>query len=471
MALTQQPAQQELQSFGPVEEANALLETLFPICRSLTGDGVRQTLDLLRQAADFEVKEIPSGTACYDWTVPDEWNIRSAYLETTGGERVLDFADSNLHVVNYSTPVDETLSFEELDLHLHTLPDLPNAIPYRTTYYNRNWGFCLSYEQYLRLDRNTRYHACIDSTLAPGSLTYGEALIPGSSGQEYLISSYCCHPSLANDNLSGIILWALLLRELRRRGPTRHAYRFVVLPETIGAIAYLHQNEAAMRALAGGFIPTTVAGPGDFGYKHTFLGNHLIDRAVHQTFAELKLEYTPYPFDVNGSDEAHYSAPYFRIPIGTICKDKYYEYVYYHTSLDDLNFVSAEALVDSLNLYLLAIEKLELSGIYRSLNPYSEPMLGKRGLYPKTGGMIKQKAVDLEVDHRQRAYRVSANDIVYGDQLDAIRWVMFYGDGETELLAVAERTGLPLKQLHETAELLCQHGLMERLPDEATTPR
>lgn len=465
MQLTQLPAKQASQPIILAEEADSLFQTLFPICRSITGNGVRRTLDLLRQVVDFEVKEIPSGTACYDWTVPDEWNIRGAYLETTDGERVLDFADSNLHVVNYSAPVDQTLTFDELDTHLHTLPDLPTAIPYRTTYYNRNWGFCLTHEQYQRLDRKVRYHVRIDATLEPGSLTYGEALLPGSSGQEYLISSYCCHPSLANDNLSGIILWALLLRELQNRGPTRHAYRFVIVPETIGAIAYLSQNEAAMRALAGGFIPTTVAGPGKFGYKHTFLGDHLIDRAVHQTFAELGLEYVSYPFDVNGSDEAHYSSPHFRIPIGTICKDKYYEYVYYHTSLDNLDFVSGDRLVDSLNLYLLAIEKLELNGVYRSLYPYSEPMLGKRGLYPKTGGMIKQRALDLEKDHRQRAYRVSADDIVYGDQLDAIRWLMFYGDGETSLLAVAERTGLPLKQLYETAELLSQHGLLERLPE------
>lgn len=465
MALTQLPAKPALQPNKLADEANSLFETLYPICRSITGDGVRQTLAMLQETADFQVNEIPSGTACYDWTIPDEWNIRGAYLETTGGERVLDFADSNLHVVNYSVPVDRTLSFEELDPHLHTLPDLPEAIPYRTTYYNRSWGFCLTHEQYRRLDRGARYRAYIDATLEPGSLTYGEALLPGSSGREYLISSYCCHPSLANDNLSGIILWALLLRELRGLGPTRHAYRFVIVPETIGAIAYLHQNEEAMRALAGGFIPTTVAGPGKFGYKHTFEGDHLIDRAVQQTFAELSLEYIAYPFDVNGSDEAHYSAPHFRIPIGTICKDKYYEYVYYHTSLDDLDFVSGESLVDSLNLYLLAIEKLELNGVYRSLYPFSEPMLGKRGLYPKTGGMIKQKAVDLEKDHRQRAYRVSAEDIVYGDQLDAIRWLMFYGDGETSLLTIAERTRLPLKQLYETAEMLSQHGLLERLSE------
>lgn len=443
------------------EEADGLLRRLFPICRSLTGDGVRQTLAILQDSAAFDVREIASGTPCYDWVVPDEWSIRAAWIEGPSGERIVDFADNNLHVVNYSVPVDAVLPFDELDRHLHTLPDLPEAIPYRTAYYNRQWGFCLSHRQYLGLDRRAAYRVHIDATLAPGHLTYGEALLDGASGEEFLVSTYCCHPSLANDNLSGVVLWTLLLRELRR-GPRRHAYRFVIVPETIGAIAYLAHHEAAMRRLAGGFIPTTVAGPGPFGYKQTFHGDHRIDRAVRQTFKELRLEYVDYPFDINGSDETHYSAPFFRIPIGTISKDKYYEYPQYHTSLDDLGFIRAAHLVETLKLYLLAIEKLELDLTYRSLNPYSEPMLGKRGLYPQTGGSIKQPAVDLNRNHLEREYTISEGRITYGSELDAIRWVTFLSDGGASLLPIAERCGFPLRQLYETAERLVQHGLLER---------
>jgi aminopeptidase-like protein len=444
------------------DEAQDLLERLFPICRSLTGDGVRQTLAILREVAEFDIKEVPSGTQVYDWVIPDEWNIRSGYLETLSGERIVDFADNNLHVVNYSIPVDQELSFDELEPHLHSLPDLPEAVPYRTTYYDRQWGFCLTHRQFMQLDPDARYHAFIDSTLEPGGMTYGETLLEGTSGTEFLVSTYCCHPSLANDNLSGIVLWALLLRELRQRDQTRHSYRFIIVPETIGAIAYLNLHEAEMRRVAGGFIPTTVAGPGSFGFKHTFLGDHLIDRVIAQTFTELDLDHVAYPFDVNGSDEAHYSAPFFRIPIGTICKDKYYEYDYYHTSLDNLEFIRSENLVESLKLYMSAIEKLELNRCYRSLYPYSEPMLGKRGLYPRTGGTIKQRAVDLNKGHLERAYTISGKSVIYGNELDAIRWLMFHGDGNNTLLDIAEKTGLPVRQLYETAEMLCSRGLMER---------
>ena len=448
-----------------IDEADSLFERLFPLCRSLTGNGVRQTLEILQQVAPFDILEIPSGTPCYDWAVPDEWNIRGAYVDVVGGPRVIDFGANNLHVVGYSVPVDAVMSFEELEPHLFSLPDLPSAIPYRTSYYNRTWGFCLSQVAFSQLDRSATYHVVIDSEFKQGSMTMGERRLDGTSGEEYLISSYCCHPSMANDSLSGIILWSLLLRELSSHR-TRHAYRFVILPETIGSIAYLSQHEKEMQRLAGGFIPTTVAGPGSFGYKHTFLGDHLIDRVVHQTFAELGVDYIPYPFDINGSDETQYSAPNFRIPIGTIAKDKYYEYDYYHTSLDDLDFVSSAGLVDTLKLYLSSIEKLELNFTYHSLHPYSEPMYGKRDLYPKLGGSIRQRAVDLEGDHAHRPYQVSEREVVYGSELDAMRWVMFYGDGRMSILDIAERTNLPVRQLHETAEKLCVHGLMERLPDK-----
>ncbi|MEZ0395277.1 MAG: DUF4910 domain-containing protein [Anaerolineales bacterium] len=443
--------------------ADELLRRLFPLCRSITGDGLRQSLRTLAEVTPFDLVEVPSGTVCYDWTIPDEWNVRDAYVADSSGRRLIDFRANNLHLVNYSCPFEGRLTFDELAPHLHTLPDLPTAIPYRTTYYRRTWGFCLTHEQFQRLDRQATYRVVVDTTLAPGALTYGEARLPGVSGREYLISTYICHPSLANDNLSGPVLWTLLLAELRRRR-LRHAYRFVIAPETIGALAYIARNEAAVRALAGGFVATTVAGPGQFGYKRTFRGDAVIDRVVRLTFRELGLDYIEYPFDVNGSDERQYSQPGLRIPLGTICKDKYYEYPYYHTSLDNLDFISAENLVETLKLYLLAIEKLEYDRRYRSRNPIGEPMLGKRGLYPQTGGAIKQRAASSAV-HGERRYAVDEGSILYGSELDALRWVLFYADGQTSLLEVAEKTGLPLRQLHQAAEKLLAGGLLEEADD------
>ena len=439
--------------------ADTLLRRLYPICRSITGDGVRQTLSILREYTDFSVQEIPSGTVCYDWTVPDEWNVRDAYVLDSTGKRVIDYRANTLHLVSYSVPVDAVLPFDELAQHLHTLPDLPDAIPYRTSYYNRNWGFCLTHEQFLKLDRSKKYHVVVDTTLAPGNLTFGEARLPGHSGQEYLISTYVCHPSLGNDNLSGVVLWVLLLEEMRRRS-LRHSYRFVIAPETIGALAYIANHEEEIKKLAGGLVATTVAGPGKFGYKCTWRGDHTLDRAVRLTFSEQKLEYIEYPFDANGSDERQYSTPGLRVPVGTICKDKYYEYAYYHTSLDNLDFISASDLVETLKLYLLTIEKLEQNKTYRSLNPYGEPMLGKRGLYPKVGGAIQQKAVEPSTTHAERQYRVDADNILHGNELDAIRWLMFYSDGQTPLLDIAEKTGLPMRQLFEVAQKLIQNGLL-----------
>jgi aminopeptidase-like protein len=450
------------------EEADALLRRLFPICRSITGPGVRETLSILREIAPFQVHEVPSGTVCYDWTVPDEWVIRDAYVATLDGARLIDFRKSNLHIVNYSEPIDAVMTFEELVPHLHALPDLPRAIPYRTTYYKRDWGFCLTYEQLQAMDRAGTYRVVIDSSLAPGALTYGEALIPGLSGSEYLVSTYCCHPSMANDNLSGVVLWALLLRELSSR-PRRHSYRFVVVPETIGALAYLARNEESMKHVRGGFVITTVAGPGAFGFKSSYRGDAGVDRVVDCTFAELGLEPLRYPFDINGSDERQYSAPAFRIPVTTITKDKYYEYDFYHTSLDNLDFINSENLIETLKLYLLAIEKLELDLTYRSLNPHGEPMLGKRGLYPQTGGSIQQSAVSRR--HAERRYQIAESAAALGSELDAIRWLMFLSDGATSLLRIAEKTGLPMRQLYEAAERLRAHGLLERIEGEAEADR
>lgn len=445
-----------------VEEADELLEKLFPICRSLTGDGVRETLSLLQKITGFEIKEVLSGTKCFDWTVPDEWNIKDGWIKNSAGDKIVDFRKSNIHVMNYSVPVDKVISFDELKGHLHYLTEIPSAIPYRTTYYNQNWGFCISYNQYKNLNQNEKYHIYIDSELEPGSLSYGEFNIKGAIENEYLVSTYCCHPSLANDNLSGVVLWILLLRELKKMH-TRNSYRFIIVPETIGAIAYLSLNEEIMKNLNGGFVITTVAGPGQFGYKRTFLGDHLIDRIVQKTYRELRCDYISYPFSVMGSDETQFSAPHFRIPVGTICKDKYYEYKYYHTSLDNLDYINAENLINTLKIYLLSIEKLEHNVYYKSLCPFCEPMLGKRGLYPNVGGSINQKATNMKIKNSERHYQISNEKSISGNELEAIYWIMFYCDGNYSIMDIAEKTDLPVKQLHLIAKKLCENGLLSQI--------
>jgi|TARA_B110000495_G_scaffold203808_1_gene229671 aminopeptidase-like protein len=468
-----------------IREINNLFEQLFPICRSITGDGVRKSLSILKEITDFQINEIPSGTICYDWKVPNEWNISNAFVEDSNGNKIIDFQKNNLHVVNYSIPIDDILTFEELEKHLHMLKDHPDSIPYRTTYYNEDWGFCISYEQFKKMDRNSKYHVKIDSTLKPGKLTFGEYVIEGDSGKEFIFSTYCCHPSLANDNLSGLVLWILLLRKLKSI-KTNHTYRFIVVPETIGAIAYLSLNEKIMKNVLGGFILTCVAGPGKFSYKQTFLGDDLIDDTVRKTFSELELDLKQYNFDITGSDEGQYSSPFFRIPIGTICKDKYHEFEYYHTSKDNLNFISANYLIETLDVYYSVIMNLEnilstdfenqlqkkldmkktnlkKNVIYKSLNPHCVPMLSKRGLYPTLGGKIKQKAADSSKDHFEQKYNTSNGESISGTELDAIIWMMFYSDGQMSLLEISKKIGFPLNILRDTAEKLCKNNLLEKI--------
>jgi aminopeptidase-like protein len=447
-----------------IDETEDLLKRLYPLCRSITGNDVRNTLKILQELVELDITEISSGTKCYDWVVPDEWNINDAFILDSSGNKIIDFKKNNLHVVNYSSPFEGILSFDELKNHLFTLPDLPDAIPYRTSYYNRNWGFCIAHREYLAMDPKENYFVKIDSSLTPGSLTLGDSVIHGTSGSEFIISTYCCHPSLANDNLSGIVLWTLLLRELKKR-KLRHTYRFVIVPETIGSIAYLSRNESIMKRIEGGLVITTVAGPGSFGYKQSYLGNSIIDRVVHQTMKEFNTDFISYPFDINGSDERQYSSPFFRIPIGTICKDKYYEYSYYHTSLDNLDFISASNLVQTLKIYLHTIENLEMNKTYHSLNPKCEPQLGKRGLYPKLGGQIKQNARILsnpeESNPEEKKYKLSDDEAISQKDIDLIGWIMFDCDGKSSLLDIAEKRNFLIRDLYQTAEKLMRHNLIE----------
>lgn len=420
-----------------IREVNEYFNRLFPICRSLTGDGTRKTLDVLQEIADFEIIKIPSGTFVYDWKVPDEWNIGDAYIKDSSGNRIVDFKNSNLHVVNYSIPTNKKINFIELEKHLHYLPNLPNAIPYRTSYYNKNWGFCLTYNQFKNLDTNAEYEIKIDSEFKKGYMLIGESVIKGDSKKEYLFSSYDCHPSMANDNLSGMILWALLLRELHKRH-NHHNYRFVIAPETIGAIAYLKLNEERMKQIDGGFVISNVAGPNHIGYKSTYLENHYIDEIIKTVLKESEIKFTAYPFDVMGSDERQYSSPAFRIPMGVITSDGYYEYKEYHTSLDDLDFINIENLIKIFNVYKKVINRLEIDKTYISLHPNCEAYLNKYKLYPSIGASNFKK-----------------------DVLKAIMNIMFWSDGKIPLSEISKKSEISTQELQKGVDFLISNNLLK----------
>ncbi len=420
-----------------------LLADLFPICRSITGDGVRRTLRRLQAVAEFDIVEIPSGTQAFDWEVPPEWRVRAAYVARGDGSRIVDFQDNNLHLVGYSVPFRGTVDFPTLFQHLHSLPERPNAIPYRTSYYRRDWGFCMAHNQLTALDPSARYEVVVDTELFPGALTLGEAILTGDSGHEYLVHAYCCHPSMGNDNLSGMVLWALLLRQLRDCRH-RHTYRFVIAPETIGTLAYLSRCERQMTNVDGAFVLSTVAGPGTFRLKGSFLGSSSVDRAARLALASSGEEFSERAFDVFGSDERQYSSPGFRIPAVTISRSQYHEYPEYHTSDDDLAFISVDSLSRSLKAYRYAIDVLEHDAVPRSLAPCGEPMLGRRGLYPQLGG-----ASHVSGESTDR------------DRLSAILWTAFSADGSVRLSEIAERRNLNFDDVLFAARELKRQGLVE----------
>jgi aminopeptidase-like protein len=425
-------------------EIDSCLQRLFPITRSITGQGNRETLSLLREIAPIEIKEYPSGTPVYDWVIPPEWRVRDAYIKNRRGQRMVDFQACNVHLVSYSEPVSATMSFAELKPHLHVHPELPEAIPYRTSYYRRDWGFCVTHAQREALEaERDGLQVVIDSELdEAGSLTVGELLIPGESEEEILISTYFCHPSLANDNLSGTVLTAFLARELLAGPRPLHSYRIVWVPETIGAIAYCAMNEATMKRIDSGLVVTTVGGPGTFGYKQSFDREHPINAMIEEVFDEAGVEFVTYPFDIHGSDERQYSSQGFRINVASITKEKYYEYAYYHTSLDNLEFVNGEQIAESLALHRALLGRLDKNLCYRNLKPHCEVMLSKHGLYPASGGAL-----------------LPGNEL---SVLDIRLWLLSLCDGETPLPHISRRLGCSMEALYREAEELVSHGVMER---------
>jgi aminopeptidase-like protein len=420
---------------APGEAMHDLIAELYPICRSITGDGLRKTLRTLQDHIPLTMHEVPTGTQVLDWTIPKEWSIRDAYIKNADGERVVDFQDSNLHVVNYSVPVQRTMTLDELRPHLHTLPDQPDWIPYRTSYYNETWGFCLRHNTLEALSEGT-YEVCIDSTLAPGALSYGEYVIPGETDEEVLFSCHTCHPSLCNDNLSGVALCTSLAKHLREP-TTRYTYRFLFIPGTIGSITWLARNEDHTDRIKHGLVVACVGDPGPFHYKQSRRGDAEIDRVVQYVLEQADAPSDIRPFTPYGYDERQYCSPGFNLPVGSLTRTPHGRFPEYHTSADSLDLVTPDALAKSLDQYLEVVEVLEANRTYVSTNPKGEPQLGRRGLYRAMGG--HRDAEEMQM---------------------AMLWTLNLSDGGHALLDVAEEAGLPFKQVYAVAQLLCEHELL-----------
>jgi aminopeptidase-like protein len=409
---------------------------LYPICRSITGRGIRETLDRIARRIPLRTTNVPTGTQVFDWTIPKEWNIRDAYIKNSKGERVIDFLQSNLHVMNYSAPVHKTMTRRELEPHLFSAPETPDWIPYRTSYYQENWGFCLSHNQLVELQqRDGAFEVCIDSTLEDGNLTYGECYLPGCSTDEVLISTHVCHPSLANDNLSGLTV-AVALAQLLANRDLRYSYRFLFIPATIGAIAWLAANQKNTHCIRHGLVLTCIGDSAGFHYKKSRQGNAEIDRAVAEVFRYLGesseiLEFSPY-----GYDERQYCSPGFNLPIGCLMRSVWGTFPEYHTSADNLDFIRPEKLEQSLRLCAAILDVLEGNQRYCNLNPFCEPQLGRRNLYHGSG----RSGVE--------------------DETLARLWVLNLCDGVHSLLDIAEQSGQSFATVREAAERLLQGGLL-----------
>ena len=428
-----------LQNSSLGDEIYSLIRELYPICRSITGEGFRQTLGRVQKEISLEVHEVPSGTQVFDWTVPKEWNIRDAYVKNSRGERIIDFKRHNLHVVNYSVPVHRKMSLAELRAHLHTLADQPDWIPYRTSYYKESWGFCLSHNQ-LQTLREDEYEVCIDTTLESGSLTYGECYLPGESSAEVLISCHACHPSLCNDNLSGLAIATFLAKYLGE-AELRYSYRFLFIPGTIGAITWLSQNEDHVNAVQHGLVLTCVGDRGHITYKKSRRGDAQIDRAMMHVLENSGRRYDIENFSPYGYDERQYCSPGFNLPVGCFMRTPHGRFPEYHSSADNLELMDPASLAHSLTTCLSVFYVLENNRSYCNQSPKCEPQLGRRGLYREIGGNRDAKR-----------------------QETAMLWVLNLSDGQHNLLDITERSGLAFETVHEAAGLLLHHGLLKEVP-------
>jgi len=412
-----------------------LMANLYPLCRSITGDGLRESLRRLQNYLPLTIHEVPSGTQVLDWTVPREWNIRDAYVKNANGDKVIDFQQCNLHVLNYSTPIHQKMTLAELKPHLFSMPEQPDLVPYRTAYYNEAWGFCLSHHRLQNLDDGV-YEVLIDSSLAAGHLSYGECYLPGETADEILISCHSCHPALCNDNLSGMALSTFLARQLQS-APRRYSYRFLFIPGTIGSITWLALHEQQVDRIKHGLVVACVGDPGRLTYKRSRRGDAEIDRAVVHSLKQSGQPFEILDFSPYGYDERQYCSPGFNLPVGSLTRTPHGRFSQYHTSADNLDFVQPAYLADTLEKYLAVIDLLENNKRYRNMNPKGEPQLGKRGLYSAFGGKKDAKLTEM-----------------------ALLWVLNFSDGAHTLLDIAEKANLPFRALQQAAQLLVEHALL-----------
>jgi aminopeptidase-like protein len=421
-----------------VRELWPLMQAMYPICRSITGDGVRRTLGLVEQWVPLERTEVPSGTQVFDWDIPREWNIRDAYIADAMGRRVVDFRAHSLHVVSYSVPVRRSMTREELEPHLYSLPEQPDWIPYRTSYYREHWGFCLRHRDRERLGSGP-FEVVVDSTLEPGSLTYAECVIPGVTDGDAIVYTHSCHPSLANDNLSGIAAAVVLARELRKERP-RLTWRIIFGPGTIGSLAWLSRNEHRLGRIRAGLTVGLLGDAGPLTYKRSRRGDCVTDRAAGHLLAAAAPSARIEDFEPYGYDERQFCSPGFDLPVGRLTRSPNGRYPEYHTSADDLELLRPECLAESIRTLAGMIALLDENRRLRNLQPKGEPRLGKRGLYGGIGGVAP------------------------GELEQALLWVLSFSDGEHDLLQIAERSGLDFGVLARAATMLEQAGLARSLP-------
>lgn len=415
-----------------------LIAQLYPICRSITGDGIRKTLKIIGQQIPLDIHEVPTGTPAFDWTIPKEWNVRDAYVKDVRGEKVIDFQASNLHLLNYSIPIHQTMPLAQLKEHLFSLSDHPDWIPYRTSYYRETWGFCLPHRTLETLEEG-EYEVYIDSSLEDGFLTYGEYFLPGETDDEILFSCHCCHPSLCNDNLSGIALATSVAQHLANL-PRRYSYRFLFIPGTIGSIAWLSRNEKRVPQIKHGLVVAGVGDSGAFTYKKSRQGDAEIDQVVSHVLKYSRQAYEIQDFSPYGYDERQYCSPGFNLAVGSLTRTPFNCYPQYHTSADNLEFVQPDYLAESLAIYLEVINVLENNRTYLNLNPKCEPQLGKRGLYGSFGGKKATQAEEM-----------------------AMLWVLNQSDGHHSLLDIAERAGIAFHLIENAAQALSKAGLLQMI--------
>lgn len=428
---------------GTANEANdvgPLMQALYPICRSITGNGVRQTLDLIQKWIPLERTEVPSGTAVFDWEIPNEWNIRDAYIADQQGHRIVDFRVHNLHVVNYSAPVRHIMTREELEAHLYSLPDHPDWIPYRTSYYREYWGFCLRHLDREQLGSGP-FEVVIDSSLAPGSLTYAECVVPGITDAEALVYTHTCHPSLANDNLTGIAVAVALARALLDERP-RLTWRFIFGPGTIGSLTWLSRNEQRLERVQAGLTVGLLGDSGALTYKRSRRGDSVTDRVARYVLDRLASSARIVDFEPYGYDERQFCSPGFDLPVGRLTRSPNGQYPEYHTSADNLDFVQPACLAESIRILANMIAVIDENRRLRNLSPKGEPRLGKRGLYGSIGGTAP------------------------GAFEHALLWVLSLSDEKHDLLAIAERSGLDFELVGRAAAALEGAGLAITLDEE-----